>query len=272
MAAYQASLERHLAKYKSRRLGVQEAGVFERNGRGCQHILPLRLRQLNILEPFRAEFWAYLRDHPEVRLHKYFHHLNSSQALAFNLFFPFFSAGGDAAAPLLRSLGTSAVLGCWKFEYVPDITEGTNVDVAWQSPEGEWTFCEVKLSETEFGAAKPDSRHRSKCDTVYRKRLSGLIEPGFLEFEQFCRHYQLLRNVSLLSQAAATQVVFLLPSANEALAAPLNRVLNALTTSGRERVRVAYLESVLASLQAEAALAPTLRMCAFWLAEKYVPT
>ena len=93
MMSYQTALKKHLAEYKANRLGVREAGVYRKTGRAYQHLLPSNLRYLNLLESIRAEFREYLRHNPAIRLHPDFHHLNSSQALAFNLFFPFLSAG-----------------------------------------------------------------------------------------------------------------------------------------------------------------------------------
>jgi hypothetical protein len=97
MKRYQAALRGQLARYAKRRLDVTEAGVYKRHA--YPHILPYRLRFLNLLELIRAEVQDYLRAHP-VRLHRYFHHLNSSQALALNLFYPYFAAGAGAATAL----------------------------------------------------------------------------------------------------------------------------------------------------------------------------
>ena len=87
MATYQQILQRHLATYKATRLGVKEAGTFVHNGRELHyaHILPKDLRWLNVLEPIRAEVREYIELHRDLKLHKYFHHLNSSQAFAFSV-------------------------------------------------------------------------------------------------------------------------------------------------------------------------------------------
>src|SRR4051794_35516427 len=87
---YQELLKRHLADYKLNRLGVIQNGLWKGNGRRYAHILPVELQRLNIIEGYRAEFWKYW---PRTRsLHSDFHHLNSSQAMCFNLFFPMLSA------------------------------------------------------------------------------------------------------------------------------------------------------------------------------------
>ncbi len=87
MPSYAERMKAHLAAYKRHSLGVSEDGVWAKTGNSYPHILPTDRQQLNILEPFRHEFWAYCEAHkPAIRLHRDFHHLNSSQALTFNLF------------------------------------------------------------------------------------------------------------------------------------------------------------------------------------------
>jgi hypothetical protein len=263
------TLKKHLAEYKANRLGIREAGVYRKTGRAYRHLLPFNLRYLNLLESIRAEFREYLRRNPTIRLHADFHHLNSSQALAFNLFYPFLSAGGEPARSMAQALGLEGDIREWHFEYVPDAEEGTNVDVAWQNSEGTWAFCEVKLSEGEFGSAKPDQRHEKKFREIYSPRLHGLVDERLLEFNEFCRHYQLLRNISLLATHSDSHVVFLIPEQNSALSPALNAVLGSLAASVRHRVHVAYLEKVLVSIKNHPTLNPELKLYAAQLEEKY---
>jgi hypothetical protein len=270
MTSYQMALRKHLAEYKANRLGVREAGVYRKTGRTYQHLLPSNLRYLNLLESIRAEFRDYLRHNPTVRLHPDFHHLNSSQAFAFNLFYPFLTAGGEAVRLIAKALGPGGDVREWHFEYVPDPEEGTNVDVAWRNSDGIWAFCEVKLSEGEFGSAKPDQRHETKFREIYSPRLHGLVEGRLIEFKEFCRHYQLLRNISLLATHPDSHVVFLIPEQNGALSPALNAVLGSLAGSVRPRVHVAYLEKVLASIRNAGTLNPQLKVYATQLEEKYV--
>jgi len=95
MSTYSKTLQKNLTRYKHDRLGVKEAGVYLHQGKEirCGHILPRELKWLNLLESHRAEIRAYLAAHKDVKLHKYFHHLNSSQAFALNLFYPYFEGG-----------------------------------------------------------------------------------------------------------------------------------------------------------------------------------
>jgi hypothetical protein len=109
MTSYADALKAHLATYKRERLGVLEDGLWLKNQRPYSHILPEGLRRLNVLETIRREFWQFHESRETViRLHSDFHHLNSSQAFAFNVFFPFFGLPGVAPALLLRALGIEA--------------------------------------------------------------------------------------------------------------------------------------------------------------------
>ena len=94
MESYPKRLREHLSTYKRNRLGVKKDGVWVKNCKKYPHILPRKAYKLNILETIRSELWA----HEKVRslsLHRDFHHLNSSQSMAFNLFFPFFGRSDD---------------------------------------------------------------------------------------------------------------------------------------------------------------------------------
>ena len=67
----------------------------------------------------------------------------------------------------------------WDLERVPDAAEGTNVDVWWRSADRE-TYCEVKLSEREFGPATNDARHQRKLEEIYGPVLHGQVNDELL--------------------------------------------------------------------------------------------
>lgn len=268
MKRYQTALQQHLGNYARRRLGVFEKGTYR--GRLYSHVLPARLRFLNLLESFRAELQDYLRAHPSIRLHRYFHHLNSSQAFALNLFYPYFAAGGPEARALSASLGVDATVLDWEFEGVPDEKEGTNVDVVWHTPAGACVFCEVKLSEAGFGTAENDARHQKKLAQIYKPRLKGLVSDDLLKDKAFFDNYQLLRNVTLLAGGEGHQLVILAPRENESLQPPLRKILASVEPSVRERISVACIEDCLRNLRESPSLSLDLRLYAARMQEKYV--
>jgi hypothetical protein len=272
MPTYSQVLQRHLASYKAARLGVKEAGVFVHNGREVHHahILPKELRWLNILEPIRTEVREYLDKHKDVKLHKYFHHLNSSQAFALNLFFPFFEQGSPGA--LLRAMNLSGEVASWKPEHIDNAAEGTNFDIMWAAPDGARTFCEVKLSEQEFGAAEDDRRHRQKLEEIYMPVLAGQCAPDLLEPATFFSKYQLLRNVWVAAKEPKASVVFLVPRANSALWQQLGPFITQLAPSLGRRVHAVAIEDVLSALSSSKHSPPRLAWYAHLLQEKYVAT
>lgn len=265
---YQKALERHLADYKERRLGVRDKGTFVHRGveRHYRHILPRSLQWLNIPEPFRLEVQEYVAEHRHIKLHKYFHHLNSSQALALAVFVPYLTQAPDALMRAMRLPAPQA----WDLECVPDSSEGTNVDVWWRSEDAE-TYCEVKLSEREFGAAIDDARHRRKLNDIYGPVLRGHIDDALLEPIEFFANYQILRNLWLAARPGheRDRVVFLLPETNVRLVAQLDPVLAQVRRSLRSRVSVVHVESLLERLRKDAASG--LAWYAWWLQQKYVP-
>jgi len=269
MKDYTRVLKKHLAEYAHDRLGVRESGTYK--GRTYRHILPDGLRYLNFLEGFRAEVTAYLKSVPRVKLHMYFHHLNSSQAFALNLFFPFFSSGAQTAGILTSALGIGGAPTSWEFEHVPNVAEGSNVDAAWRLFDGTRVFCEVKLSENQFGGAKADLRHKAKLIDIYRPRLEGLVPEECLNERWFFARYQILRMISLLATAKKGIVVFLLPKENKSAASHLQEVLAKVTPAAATRIRVAHIETVLRQLTSEEDLGPRLTVHANQLVEKYLP-
>ena len=78
----------HLSRYKVEVLRIHADGHFYYRGRNISmgHILPPERCKENILEGYRERFWSSA--HSTFTPHRYFHHLNSSQALCVNLFYP----------------------------------------------------------------------------------------------------------------------------------------------------------------------------------------
>ena len=250
MQTYQARAKAHLAQWKLARLGVAENGTWQKNARPYRHILPRPLHRLNILEAVRSEFFAH-RKTRRIKLHSDFHHLTSSQALCFNLFFPFLANPGVDAHPLLDALGVSwRGLADWWFEYVPTTPkgEGTNFDLFAESDAGERLYVEVKFTENAFGAVKPDDKHRGKLNSIYRPALAGKVRASALDEGYFFKHYQLLRNVSYADPVAGARVVFLLPRENDSLVKALEEFDRQLLDGVRPAISVVYLEDLLAVL------------------------
>ena len=94
----------HLSEYRRTSLGVSEWGTPNGKSKQYAHILPEQLCFLNILEGFRAEFIDWLSG-AEQSLDQGFHHLNSSQAACFNLFWPLMYVAPRSILPEALEIG-----------------------------------------------------------------------------------------------------------------------------------------------------------------------
>ena len=105
----------HLSRYKKERLGIHRCGYWK--GVEYSHILPWDQRKANFLDSIRATMWDYIAERSAPTgpvgkgyLHQCFHHLNSSQAMCMNLFFPFVQKGKDLPEILLKQAGASGAI------------------------------------------------------------------------------------------------------------------------------------------------------------------
>jgi hypothetical protein len=223
-----------------------------------------------VLETVRSSFWPYARAEG-FRLHRDFHHLNSSQAFAFNLFFPFARSKQTDCTLLLDALGLAreAIDEC-RFEAILDEAEATNFDFCLMRCSGGRVGVEVKLSEGSFGPARNDERHRRKRAEIYAPRLQGKVQPDALTDKVFFPNYQILRNLSYADRIAGHHTVFLLPRENEGLRRCLTEFLDRfLLPPIRTFVTVAYAEDVVDSLRLASTLPVEMRSHYEAVAAKY---
>jgi hypothetical protein len=269
MLTYQKRLARHLSLYRRDYLGVTRCGIFRHRGidKSYGHILPIDLRWLNIPEPFRHDIRNYVNQQSEFKLHRYFHHLNSSQAFALSMFYPYLILAKDELA---AALGINPI-DKWDFEKIPVSEEGTNVDVFLTSKNKITVYCEIKLSEEGFGKAAPDQRHQQKIKNIYRPRLDGKVDPLLLVTETFCSNYQILRNLWLAADDPRASVLFILPQENKVLVKELDRVFQHISPDIRNRTHVVFVENVIKKLAMSTVSKNNLAWYADILRKKYIP-
>lgn len=246
-------MKEHLARYKREHLGVTEDGLWRGNQKPYVHILPEAVLDLNILETTRDEFWAYFKDHAAtIALHTDFHHLNSSQAFAFNLFFPWLNTA-SAQGRLLSALGVEGEeIVSWNFEHIPDQAERTNFDLFAVLASGRRVLVEVKLTESHFGNVVPKPEHHKKFATVYQPRLAGKMKHETLEESVFFLNYQLFRNVSHLDVVRGDLLLLVLPRGNEFTWQQGEAFLEQLAPSVRDCVRLVSVEELVETLTEQA--------------------
>lgn len=210
-----------LGKYKENRLGISRSGMY--GGKEYDHILPRELYRLNIFESHRKEIFDFINTN-SIKLHRNFHHLNSSQGAALNFFYPLMQE--DAIDFLLNAL-------CIKndnpieytFEKVLDTFEGTNFDYFIRLDSGKRIFVEVKYTEDGFGKVKDDPSHVSKYDKIYSKKMSNFINNQYCNKVDFFNNYQLYRNVMYLNKDKGDIFLILYPSWNDSAERELSNFL-----------------------------------------------
>ena len=184
----------HLAKYKKEILNIPEDVMYK--GKQYSHILPEKYREKNIIpSEYHQEIISDIKNN-NIKLHQLFHHLNSSQALCFNLFFPIFLAN-EFNLLLNKILGKDIVeeeiIEKYGFEYIDeDSNEDTNFDLYVKTNQTKYYF-EIKYTEDGFGDAKNDETHRNNYNNLYKERFK--IFKDVPPMEEFFKYYQLFRNL-----------------------------------------------------------------------------
>lgn len=235
----------HLSGYRRDVLKIPELGVFVHQGREHHlgHILPAGRERWNIIGDYRDRFFN--SRHGSIKLHRYFHHLTSSQALCINLFFPLV-AERDCGL-LLRCLGiemTLPLVATFEYESTVEVAaRRTSFDFHLSNERSEQVFVEVKYTEDGFGTAVNDSEHQQKFRQTYLPLVeaSPFLNPVCRDVDFFLTHYQVLRNLVHITESS--HVVFLFPSLNTKVASQaMHAREHFLTDAGRSRLKIVLLE------------------------------
>ena len=217
---YQEEIKKHLEKYKNEHFKSIENGIWRKNKVSYPYILPIGEEKLNLLPIYREDTFKYLKD-KKTKLHSGFHHLNSSQAMCLNFFFPLLKE--KELEVVLKAIGyemkndeINYKTCCFEkeseIEKVNNKYRATSFDFYFKTKGGKNIFFEIKYTEQEFGKAKPDVTHKAKFDDVYKNKLCSFNE-GYRQKTTFFENYQILRNLICISKDS--YVVFLYPNNND---------------------------------------------------------
>ena len=246
--SFQSQLKGHLGDYKLTELGIAEDGFWR--DKPYRHILPKEHYRLNILETIRNEFWEFFEAQNALKMDRYFYHLNSSQAMCFNLFYPFMMDDNRYLNILLDTLGLPAdgVLEV-SFEKIIDKPEGTNFDFYIGYENGMRILFEVKLQESGFGSAINNEERNRKFKQIYKKRMRNIISTRFQNRPVFFKYYQLIRNLTYLGYNDKTHLFFIIPVKNKALESKTSELIDFLLEGKyKDRVNIKFLENLVLEL------------------------
>lgn len=237
-----------LALYKKNILKVLEDGEFNHQGtiHKKNYVLPISEAWKNIMLDVQSykfvktsilQLDKRFQGKPiQIKLHRYWYHLNSSQILALNYFYEFL---GDLHKLnlLLRFLGIDEKALEATLEYPLD--DKSEIDFAIKLCNGKYVYFEVKYSESEFGNA-------SSYRTNYLKRQETLYSKLEMSFEDFKKHYQFARNIIIGDDGSYS--VFLVPKFNDKISVDYEKCSRSIINAASFNFRIVYWEDLLSIL------------------------
>jgi len=246
--SYQTLLKNHLGEYKTNSLGIEEEGYWR--DKPYPHILPKEQYRQNILGTIRDEFWDYFETQDALKMHRYFYHLTSSQAMCYNLFYPFLMDNNRHLDLLLGTIGLpKSGVSEASFGKVLDKPEGTKFDFYIGYENGMQILFDVKLQESGFGSARNNEERNKKFKRVYKKRMRKIISNRFQNPSVFFKYYQLIRNLTYLGHGDKTHLFFIVPFENKALETKTSELIHFLLEGKYEdRVNIQFLENIVLAL------------------------
>jgi hypothetical protein len=232
-------IKEHLAEYKRQVLNISQNGMWKKNNKQYEHILPEELKEFNILKSDYYQMIVTGIEENNIKLHSDFHHLNSSQALCLNLFYPLIFE--NKLIPLLnrsnKNIETNEFIKKYKFEYIENNVENTNFDLFIETNNNNYYF-EIKYTENEFGKANNDVDHRQKYNNIYREKLHIFNN---ISMEVFFKYYQIFRNLIYNNGYN----IFVFPSYRNDLKKTLDTVFkNYCTEEQQKHISILYVEDI----------------------------
>jgi hypothetical protein len=252
MGVFQDKVKAHMEEYngQNNELVDKKGGAWKGKG-SFAHILRDSQNDwmFNLLLPYR-EVGSLVQDIRKgvIKKHMYAHHLNSSQMMCMNFFYPLMIE--DRLDIILKAINSKIKWGkpvaLFEFDSPMEVGkaaelnkeklfgEPTNFDFFITTSNGYRVYFEIKYTEAEFGA--PEKKNNSYPQKYYDKFevYKSLIPSCFKDeykanADYFLDHYQLMRNLIHL-QSSNDFVVYLVPGENPIIseAEEIKNVLNSL--------------------------------------------
>lgn len=247
----------HLSEYrKTERMGTW-------NNKEYPHILFIANDTYNDKFNSIKEFGGLLDDVKKLdflldknELHKEAHHLNSSQIMCYNFFRPLYDDKEKLTKLFNNIRMNNECLNFCKFEYEDNKDDfgqqigkeagnQTNFDFYTEN-ESDHIYCEIKYTEGNFGDCKKDDRHKNKYD-LYKPMLNFVLKTD-VEFDEFCKYYQLFRNAIRATDKVHNHCLFIVPKDRDDLENEFNTWHNKYIKNDLD-VRIVYWEDMVEGLK-----------------------
>jgi hypothetical protein len=243
---YSELIKNHLAEYKTNPLKIPENGAWRKNNKLYPHILPEILREKNIIH---SDYYEMIIDDiakNNTKLHSDFHHLNSSQALCFNLFYPLLLKNElfSVLSKCREEIKQNEIINEYVFEYIDDDKEETNFDLFVKTKNDIRYYFEIKYTENEFGKTKNDEKHIQKYNDIYKERLK--IFDIEVTMETFFNNYQIFRNLIYNKNGYN---IFVFSSSRSDLESKVNKIkTDYCNEDQKNRIIILYIEDIVETI------------------------
>jgi hypothetical protein len=215
-------VKEHLCRYKKLKFPKFPNGYWTRSTpkKELCYAFTWDDRENNFLLQYNAlftqsKFWKEGKD--RIKPHIYMHHMNSSQAMCINFFYPLLVEKQlDIILAFLKIENEEVDYESACFEKLSkkDSTKKrrpTNFDFYFKTMSGKEFYFEIKYTEYQFEKVKDDTDHREKFEEVYINHLAS-IRNKYKSRTVFLENYQIMRNLIHIEENA--YVIFLYPCEN----------------------------------------------------------
>lgn len=211
---------KNLSKYKTEVIKEYQNGIYKHPRYGTVKKLPYILPRIenyfkntkNILSGIRADFLN--SNYKNIKPHIYFNHLNSSQAMCINFFYPLIK--NNLLNHVLSRIKINEPINYSEVEFEKDSNientgRKTNFDFYIKTKNNKNIYFEIKYTERSFGSAKNDVPHIKKFNADYLPKLNSVshINKNYHSKDKFFKNYQIMRNILNIDENSYVVIIYL---------------------------------------------------------------
>jgi len=211
---------KNLSKYKTKVIKEYQNGIYKHPRYGTVKKLPYILPRIenyfkntkNILSGIRADFLN--SNYKNIKPHIYFNHLNSSQAMCINFFYPLIK--NNLLNHVLSRIKINEPINYSEVEFEKDSNientgRKTNFDFYIKTKNNKNIYFEIKYTERSFGSAKNDVPHIKKFNADYLPKLNSVshINKNYHSKDKFFKNYQIMRNILNIDENSYVVIIYL---------------------------------------------------------------
>ena len=210
----------NLSRYKTDVIKEYQDGLYKYPRDGTIRKLPYILPKIdnhfkntkNILSGIRTDFLN--SNYKNIKPHVYFNHLNSSQAMCINFFYPLIK--NNLLNHVLSRIKINEPIDYSEVKFEKDSNientgRKTNFDFYIKTKNNTNIYFEIKYTERSFGSAKNDIAHTRKFNVDYLPKLNLVshINKDYHSKDKFFKNYQIMRNILNIDGNSYVVIIYL---------------------------------------------------------------